>query len=87
MPDGLRWMGGNKFLQAEGPGGRVAIVEINGNNAIVTPVRTGLQSSPGVAQVGRVGYAIEGKINYLFDAALRDQSPDPFVIRAFLLPD
>lgn len=85
-PDGLRAMGGNRFLQAEGPGGRVAIIEVQGDSARVIPVRTGLESSPGVAQVGHVGYAIEGKINYLFDPALRDKDPGPFIIRAFALP-
>ena len=85
-PDGLRAMGGNRFLQAEGPGGRVALIEVHGDSATVTPLRTGLDSSPGVAQVGRVGYAIEGKIGYLLDRALRDKDPGPFMIRAFPVP-
>ena len=79
-------MGGNRFLQAEGPGGRVAVIEVNGDSATVTPVKTGLESSPGVAQVGATGYAIEGKVNYLFDAALHDKDPGLFMIRAFPLP-
>jgi len=85
-PDGLRAMGGNRFLQAEGPGGRVAIIEVSGDSATVTPVKTGLESSPGTAQVGSVGYAIEGKANYLFDPALQGKDPGPFMIRAFPLP-
>ena len=85
-PDGLRSMGGNRFLQAEGPGGRVAIITVEGDKANVTPVKTGLESSPGVAQVGQVGYAIEGKANYLIDPNLRDKDPGPFMIRAFALP-
>ena len=84
--DGLRAMGGTRFLQAEGPGGRVAMIEVNGDSARVTPVKTGLESSPGTAQVGNVGYAIEGKANYLFDPNLRDKDPGPFMIRAFPLP-
>ena len=85
-PDGLRPVSGNRFLQAEGPGGRVAYVDIAGDNATITPIKTGLESSPGVTRVGQTGYATEGKISYLFDPALRDKSPDPFVIRAFPLP-
>jgi sugar lactone lactonase YvrE len=85
-PDGLRAIGGNTFIQAEGPGGRVALIEVDGDSATVTPVKTGLESSPGTARVGRVGYAIEGKANYLFDPALKDKDPGPFVIRAFALP-
>jgi sugar lactone lactonase YvrE len=86
-PDGLRALGGNKFLQAEGPGGRVALIEVSGDSATVTPLKTGLNSSPAVTRVGGVAYATEGKIDYLFDPKLKDQSPDPFVIRAFALPE
>ncbi|MEO6388724.1 MAG: hypothetical protein ABIT16_03400 [Croceibacterium sp.] len=85
-PDGLRPVSGNRFLQAEGPGNRVTYVDIEGDSATITPIKTGLDSSPGVTRVGNVGYATEGKIAYLFDAALRDKSPDPFIVRAFELP-
>ena len=86
-PDGLRWIGGNRFLQAEGTAGRVTYVDVTGDNALITPIKTGLESSPGVTRVGNTGYATEGKINYLFDPALRDKSPDPFIIRSFPLPE
>jgi sugar lactone lactonase YvrE len=85
-PDGLRHVSGNRFLQAEGSGNRVTYVDIEGERATITPIRTGLESSPGVTRVGEVGYATEGKIGYLFDPALRDKNPDPFIIRAFPLP-
>jgi sugar lactone lactonase YvrE len=85
-PDALRLVSGNRFLQAEGSGNRVTYVDIEGDRAIITPIKTGLDSSPGVTHVGRIGYATEGKIGYLFDPALRGQDPDPFVIRAFVLP-
>jgi len=85
-PDGLRPVSGNRFLQAEGQGNRVTYVDIAGDSATITPVKTGLESSPGVTRVGTTGYATEGKISYLFDPALRDKSPDPFIIRAFPLP-
>ena len=85
-PDGLRPLGGNRFLQAEGPGGRVALIEVDGDTATVTPVRTGLDSSPGVTHVGNIGYATEGKIQYMFDPALKGQDPGAFIVRAFALP-
>jgi len=85
-PDGLRHVSGNRFLQAEGTGGRVTYVDIDGDTAKITPVKTGLESSPAVTRVGNVGYATEGKINYLFDPALRGQDPGVFMIRAFPLP-
>jgi sugar lactone lactonase YvrE len=86
-PDGLRLYRGNRFLQAEGSGNRVTWVDIVGDSATITPVKTGLESSPGVTFVGNIGYATEGKISYLFDPAKRDQNPDPFIIRAFPLEE
>lgn len=85
-PDALRPVSGNRFLQAEGSGNRVTYVDIDGDRAVITPIKTGLDSSPGVTHVGQIGYATEGKINYLFDPALRDKDPGSFAIRAFPLP-
>ena len=85
-PDGLRWVSGNRFLQAEGTAGRVTYVDITGDEAKITPVKTGLESSPAVTWVGTTGYATEGKINYLFDPNLRDKDPGQFTIRSFPLP-
>jgi len=85
-PDGLRALGGNRFIQAEGPGGRVALVDVKGDSATITPIATGLDSSVGVTVTHGVAHVIEGKIEYMFDAKLKDKSPDPFVIRAFKLP-
>ncbi len=85
-PDALRPVSGNRFLQAEGPGNRVTYVDIEGDRAVITPVRTGLDSSPGVTHAGGIGYATEGKIGYLFDPNLRDKDPGAFIIRAFRLP-
>jgi sugar lactone lactonase YvrE len=85
-PDGLRALGGNRFIQGEGPGGRVALVDVAGDSATITPIATGLDGPVGVTVVGRTAYALEGKIGYLFDAKLKDKSPDPFVIHAIPLP-
>jgi len=85
-PDGLRHVSGNRFLQAEGSGNRVTYVDIDGDKATITPVKTGLDSSPGVTHHAGVGYATEGKIRYMFDPSLRDQDPGPFIVRAFPLP-
>lgn len=85
-PDGLRSLGGNRFIQGEGQGGRVALVDVEGDTARITPVATGLDGPVGVTVVGGTAYVVEGKINYLVDPALRERSPDPFVIRALPLP-
>jgi streptogramin lyase len=84
-PDGLRALGGNRFLQGEGPGGRVALVDVKGDTAAITPIATGLDGPVGVTVSRGVAYALEGKIEYMFDAKLKDKSPDPFVIHAFPL--
>jgi hypothetical protein len=84
-PDGLRPLGGNRFIQAEGPAGRVSEVTINGDRADVRVLREGLESSAGAAPAGSVAYATEGKINYLFDPKLKDQDPGEFRIRVIPL--
>lgn len=86
-PDGLRALGGNRFIQGEGPGGRVALVYVAGDSAAIVPIATGLDGPVGVTVSRGVAYALEGKIEYLFDAKLKDQSPDPFTIHAFALKD
>jgi streptogramin lyase len=83
-PDGLRPIGGNRFLQAEGGGGRITLVTIEGDAARIEVLREGLQSSPGVTLAGSTAYAVEGKINYLFSPQLRGQDPGPF--RAIAIP-
>ena len=84
-PDGLRALGGNRFIQGEGPGGRVALVDVKGDAATITPLASGLDGPVGVTVVGRTAYAIEGKIEYMMDPKLKNKSPDPFLIRAFPL--
>jgi sugar lactone lactonase YvrE len=85
-PDGLRSLGGNRFIQAEGPGGRVAILTVDGDAATMVPVTTGLSGSVGVTAMDGVAYVTEGRIEYLFDPNLRGQDPGTFYIRAFRLP-
>ncbi|PZN33070.1 MAG: hypothetical protein DIU71_06010 [Proteobacteria bacterium] len=84
-PDGLRPIEGNRFLQAEGTGGRVTEVIIEGDRANIRVLKDGLNSVPGVTLVGRTAYAIEGKIGYLVDPELKGQDPGPFEILAIPL--
>jgi hypothetical protein len=86
-PDGLRALGGNRFIQGEGPGGRVALVYVAGDSAAIVPIASGLDGPVGVTVSRGVAYALEGKIEYMFDAKLKDTSPDPFTIHAFALKD
>jgi streptogramin lyase len=85
-PDGLRPIGGNRFLQAEGTSGRITRVTIEGDVARIETLREGLQSSPGVTLIGDTAYAVEGKINYLIDPQLRGKDPGPFRALAIPLP-
>lgn len=86
-PDGLRLVGGNRFVQAENQSGRITYLDIDGDTATITPIKTGLESSPGVTHVNGMGYATEGKIGYIMDPELRGQDPGQFYIRSFPLPD
>ncbi len=84
-PDGMRLVDGNRFLLAEGTSGRISEVTLGKDSATLRPLRTGLNSSPGVTRVGDTAYAIEGKIGYLVDPKLKGQDPGPFRIIAIPL--
>jgi hypothetical protein len=79
-PDGLRAIGGNRFLQAENQAGRISLVTVTGTTATVTPIR---QGEPGVTAMaldhGQV-WAINAKMAYRRDPALKDKDPGPFLI-------
>ena len=85
-PDGMRLIEGNRFLLAEGTAGRIDEVRIDGDRAQVSVLKSGLQSSPGVTRIGRTAYAIEGKIGYLTDPALRGKDPGAFTVTAIPMP-
>lgn len=85
-PDGFRLIEGNRFLQAQGQGGRIDEVVISGNTAQINKLRDGLNSPPGVTLVGNTAYAIEGKISYLMDPKLKGQDPGVFKATAIPLP-
>jgi hypothetical protein len=79
-PDGFRPLAGERYLLAEGPAGRISEVTINGDAAQIRVLREGLNGSPGVTSVGDVAYAIEGKIGFLIDPALKGKDPGAFTI-------
>ena len=83
-PDGFRLIRDRRFLLAEGNGGRIDEVTINGDRADVKVLREGLISPPAVTLVGKTAYALEGKIGYLFDPKLKGQ--DPGVFKAYAVP-
>jgi hypothetical protein len=85
-PDGLRHIGGNRFLQAEGTSGRATLVTIKGDVATIKVLRDGLNSSPGITLIGHTVYVVEGKIQYLFNPEFRGKDPGPFKAIAIPLP-
>jgi hypothetical protein len=83
-PDGFRLIHDRTFLLAEGNGGRIDEVTINGDNAEIKVLREGLTSPPAVTLVGKTAYALEGKIGYLVNPTLKGQ--DPGVFKAYAVP-
>jgi sugar lactone lactonase YvrE len=83
-PDGFRLVHDHTFLLAEGNGGRIDEVTINGDNVEVKVLREGLVSPPAVTLVGKTAYALEGKIRYLIDPKLKGQDPGAF--KAYAVP-
>jgi sugar lactone lactonase YvrE len=81
-PDGFRLIAGNRFLLAQGNGGRIDEVTIDGDRATIRMLKDGLVSPPGVALVGKTAYALEGKIGYLVDPKLKGQDPGKFIVHA-----
>ena len=85
-PDGMRALGGNKFLMAENAAevGRVTEVTVNGDKAEIKVLKV----DPGVTAITVVGNKIwvdNAKFAYR-DTAMKGKSPEPFVIYAIPLP-
>jgi hypothetical protein len=83
-PDGFRLIHDRTFLLAEGNGGRIDEVTIEGDHAEIRVLRAGLISPPAVTLIGQTAYALEGKIGYLVDPKLKGQ--DPGIFKAYAVP-
>ena len=79
-PDGLRSISGNRFLQAENQIGRISVVTVSGANATVTPLKQGEPGVTSAAVVKGQVWAINAKLAYRRDPALKDKDPNPFLI-------
>jgi sugar lactone lactonase YvrE len=82
-PDGMRPLGKNEFLLIEGAG-RLDHVTIAGDNAKIDVLKDGFNGPTAVTRVGSTAWVIEGKLNYMNDAKLKDQDPGPF--KAYAVP-
>ena len=87
-PDGMRAIGTHRLLLAENSG-KMDIVTFEGpdrQNAVITTIREGLESTPGVTATRGMAWLIEGKLNYRNDAAFKDKDPGTFKMVAVPLP-
>ena len=79
-PDGLRSIGGLRFLQAENQVGRISLVTVSGTTATVTPLKEGEPGVTAMALVKGQVWAINAKMAYRRDPALKDKDPNPFLV-------
>ncbi len=84
-PDGLRSIGGMKFLQAEGNAGRITEVTISGDQATLKPLKSELGLTSVTVARGKA-WALNSKLAYRNDPKLKDQDPGAFAAEAFDLP-
>lgn len=87
-PDGMRAIGTHRLLVAENSG-KMDIVTFEGRdmqNARITTLKEGLESTPGVTATRGMAWIVEGKLNYRNDAAFKDKDPGTFKMFAVPLP-
>jgi sugar lactone lactonase YvrE len=85
-PDGMRLIEGNRFIQAEGNTGRVAVVTIEGDTATLDIIDDTFVSTPGATTFGDTVYVLESEIRFLTDPSLQGQQPESFMIYTRPLP-
>ena len=86
-PDGMRSLGGNRFLLAENNvmTGRLDEVTVTGDQASIRV----LKEQPGVTAMTRIGnraWVNNAKFAYRGNGPMKDQSPEPFTEYAIPYP-
>jgi len=87
-PDGMRAIGKHRLLLAENAG-RMDIVTFGGDkmqDATVTTIKEGLESTPGVTATKGMAWIVEGKLNYRNDPKMKGKDPGQFKMYAVPLP-
>lgn len=85
-PDGLRPLGGNRFLQTEGNAGLITLVTIDGDDATIETLAEGIDYASSVTVVDGRAFYPEGKLSFLFDPNKQMQDPGEFRIRNSAIP-
>jgi sugar lactone lactonase YvrE len=87
-PDGMRAIGKHRLLLAENSG-KMDIVTFGGEKmqeATITTIKEGLESTPGVTATKGMAWIVEGKLNYRNDPKMKGQDPGKFKMYAVPLP-
>jgi hypothetical protein len=84
-PDGMRAIGGNRFLQAEGGAGRIAEVTVSGDAATIKPIKEGVPGLTAMTVARGKVWALNAKLAYR-NPPLKGQDPGPFTAEAVDLP-
>ena len=87
-PDGMRAIGRHRLLLAENSG-TMSVVTFEGaamDTVVLTTLKDGMASTPGVTATKGVAWVVEGKLNYMQDPAMRDKDPGTFSMYAVPLP-
>ncbi|MBT2186917.1 SMP-30/gluconolactonase/LRE family protein [Sphingobium nicotianae] len=84
-PDGLRAIGGMRFVQAESKG-RVTIVTVSGDKAQVAVVKDGLSGPTGADLYEGAIWYVQAEFGYFFDPAKRGRTPPPFKLEPAAVP-
>jgi hypothetical protein len=84
-PDGLRSIGGLRFLQAEGVG-RITEVSITGNQAHLTVLKDGVPGLTAVTVARGKIWVLNAKLAYRNQPELKDKDPGTFSAEAIDIP-
>jgi sugar lactone lactonase YvrE len=84
-PDGMRSLGNNQLLLAEGGAGRVDRVTFEGDTAMIQTLQDGFNGPTAITRVGNTAWVLEAKSSYMMDPKLKDQDPGLFKLYAVSL--
>jgi sugar lactone lactonase YvrE len=79
-PDGMRPVGGNRFIIGENRAGRLALMSVHGDTADVETLAEGFETPAGVTAVGDIAWVANGKLNYLNNPTMKGQDPGAFTV-------
>jgi sugar lactone lactonase YvrE len=86
-PDGMRALRDGRVIMVENRSGKIDLVRVEGNKAMITTIKDGFtQSLTAVTVDGNTAWVIETKFAYRNDPQFKDKDPEPFGATAVPLP-